>query len=180
MASDSLSSNDKPYWTCRLKRLKCDRLLPTCRKCAISNLQCLGYGQTKLLRWTNSIASRGEMMSKTFDVKKLKTIPPAQHDDVQVWRGHGPNSLSSSWMGMDTSISPSAELLNFQERTTESGHAWRQSQETLQGMRSHPTFDLNCGSLASKNLSTGNVASLTDPGLQDLTPASRNYISYCR
>ena len=166
MAPDSLSSSDKPCWTCRFKRLKCDRLLPTCRKCAISNLQCLGYGQTKPLRWTNSIAGRGKMMGKTFDVKNLKTIPPAQHGDVQIWGVHGPNSLSSSWMGLATSISPSAELLNIQERTTEGGHVWRQSQETLQWMRSHPTFDLDCGSLASENLSICNVASLTDPAFK--------------
>lgn len=69
-------------------------------------------------------------------------------------------------MGMATSISPSAELLNIQERTTEGGHVWRQSRETLEWMRSHPTFDLDCGSLASENLSICNVASLTDPAFK--------------
>lgn len=50
---------------CRRKRWKCDRSLPSCRKCQSSNSECLGYG--KLFIWNRGVASRGKMMGKTFD-----------------------------------------------------------------------------------------------------------------
>ncbi|KAH7153633.1 fungal-specific transcription factor domain-containing protein [Dactylonectria macrodidyma] len=54
--------------TCRQKRVRCDRLLPTCQRCSGLKLRCLGYDRSKALVWTNSIASRGKMMGKkTFE-----------------------------------------------------------------------------------------------------------------
>ncbi|KAE8377603.1 fungal-specific transcription factor domain-containing protein [Aspergillus bertholletiae] len=52
-------------WTCRRRRRRCDRLLPSCHKCDIMQDQCLGYGKDRPLRWTNSVASRGKWMGKT-------------------------------------------------------------------------------------------------------------------
>jgi hypothetical protein len=49
---------------CRRGRRKCDRSIPTCIKCHSIGQVCLGYG--KLVLWTNSVASRGKMMGKTF------------------------------------------------------------------------------------------------------------------
>ncbi|KAL0778569.1 hypothetical protein CaCOL14_004827 [Colletotrichum acutatum] len=51
-------------WTCRQKRAKCDRLLPTCLRCTSLKLRCQGYDRPKKLVWTNSVASRGKMMGK--------------------------------------------------------------------------------------------------------------------
>jgi hypothetical protein len=51
---------------CRRSRRRCDRSIPTCTKCHSTGQACLGYG--KLLLWTNSVASRGKMMGKTFAV----------------------------------------------------------------------------------------------------------------
>jgi hypothetical protein len=51
---------------CRRSRRKCDRSVPTCTKCYSTGQACLGYGE--LLLWTNSVASRGKMMGKTYAV----------------------------------------------------------------------------------------------------------------
>lgn len=179
MAPNSSSNNVNKCWTCRRRRVKCDRLIPTCSKCANSNHQCLGYAQTKPLRWTNSIASRGKMKDKTFDVKKLETNQPARPADLQ-GRDHGSSDLSSAWNGVGSIIPFHAEPLNTQKCATQDGHAWRSSQEMSQWMCSHLTFDFNCGSAASANSSIVTLTPLMEPGLQDLFPVSRKYISYCR
>ncbi|KAK2011734.1 hypothetical protein LZ32DRAFT_324451 [Colletotrichum eremochloae] len=59
-------------WTCRQKRAKCDRLLPTCLRCSSLKLRCQGYDRPKKFVWTNSVASRGKMMGRaTFDTSEL-------------------------------------------------------------------------------------------------------------
>ncbi|KAH7120416.1 fungal-specific transcription factor domain-containing protein [Dactylonectria estremocensis] len=61
--------------TCRQKRVRCDRLLPTCQRCVGLKLRCLGYDRSKALVWTNSIASRGKMMGRTtFEVERLHQV----------------------------------------------------------------------------------------------------------
>lgn len=50
--------------TCRQKRVRCDRALPRCQRCASSLLLCSGYERAKRILWTNSMASRGKMMGK--------------------------------------------------------------------------------------------------------------------
>ena len=63
---------------CRRSRLRCDRSIPFCIKCHSTGQACLGYG--KVLHWTNSVASRGKMMGKTFAVNKTSgTQPIAPH-----------------------------------------------------------------------------------------------------
>lgn len=57
---------DADCYTCRRRRVRCDRGLPTCRKCAKAEHECAGY--KKGFRWVGGIASRGKMMGKrTFD-----------------------------------------------------------------------------------------------------------------
>jgi len=51
-------------YTCRRRRVKCDRQLPLCAKCERTKLECLGY--RKPLVWNKGVASRGKMMGKTF------------------------------------------------------------------------------------------------------------------
>lgn len=59
-------SADADCYTCRRRRVRCDRALPTCRKCAKADHECAGY--KKGFRWVGGIASRGKMMGKsTFD-----------------------------------------------------------------------------------------------------------------
>lgn len=57
---------DADCYTCRRRRVRCDRTLPTCRKCARAEYECAGY--TKGFRWVGGIASRGRMMGRsTYD-----------------------------------------------------------------------------------------------------------------
>lgn len=57
---------DADCYTCRRRRVRCDRSLPTCRKCARAEYECAGY--TKGFRWVGGIASRGRMMGRsTYD-----------------------------------------------------------------------------------------------------------------
>lgn len=60
-------------YTCRRRRVRCDRVLPGCAKCARTQLDCLGY--KKPLVWNKGVASRGKMMGKTFPVP---ATPPQQ------------------------------------------------------------------------------------------------------
>ncbi|KAL2825252.1 fungal-specific transcription factor domain-containing protein [Aspergillus pseudoustus] len=55
---------EKSCHNCRRRRLKCDRGLPSCAKCAWTGQECLGYG--KLFLWNRGVASRGKMMGKDF------------------------------------------------------------------------------------------------------------------
>jgi hypothetical protein len=59
---------------CRRSRRRCDRSIPTCTKCHSTGQVCLGYG--KFLNWTNSVASRGKMMGKTFAVTGASGTQP--------------------------------------------------------------------------------------------------------
>ncbi|KAF8458287.1 fungal-specific transcription factor domain-containing protein [Terfezia claveryi] len=57
---------DADCYTCRRRRVRCDRGLPVCRKCVKAEHECTGY--KKGFRWVGGIASRGKMMGKrTFD-----------------------------------------------------------------------------------------------------------------
>ncbi|KAH8598856.1 fungal-specific transcription factor domain-containing protein [Bisporella sp. PMI_857] len=74
----SLSRSETPCWTCRRRRIICDKAIPTCKKCHQAGRQCLGY--KKPLVWNKGVASRGKMMGKTFeevkeDPKKQKSPP---------------------------------------------------------------------------------------------------------
>lgn len=68
LGQHSAARSDVPCWTCRRRRVQCDRLLPTCKKCEHLERECLGY--KKPLVWNKGVASRGKMMGKDFhDVK---------------------------------------------------------------------------------------------------------------
>ncbi|KLJ11191.1 hypothetical protein EMPG_13522 [Blastomyces silverae] len=64
-----------PCYTCRRRRVTCDRRLPTCQKCNKAQKACLGY--KKPLTWVQGIASRGKMMGLTFDDITANKSPPA-------------------------------------------------------------------------------------------------------
>lgn len=57
--------SESPCWTCRRRRVLCDKRLPSCRKCQQLGQQCLGYKRP--LVWNKGLASRGKMMGKTFE-----------------------------------------------------------------------------------------------------------------
>lgn len=82
-----LDKSEVPCWSCRRRRVLCDRTRPTCTKCHQSGRECLGY--KKPLVWNKGVASRGKMMGKDFeaanvtqiqevrDAKNLRESPPS-------------------------------------------------------------------------------------------------------
>jgi hypothetical protein len=56
---------NKACHNCRRKRLKCDRNVPSCLKCAQRGYECLGY--QSLSRWDQGLASRGKLRGTIFE-----------------------------------------------------------------------------------------------------------------
>jgi hypothetical protein len=76
MGGAAISTNTpmRPCHNCRRNRRRCDRSVPSCSKCHTTGQECLGYG--KLLLWTDSVASRGKMMGKTFAIDTTPETKP--------------------------------------------------------------------------------------------------------
>lgn len=64
---------------CTKRRIKCDRSLPSCKKCEVRRLQCSGYGRR--LKWCRGVASRGKLAGKTFPTAELA---PVQEDNPEI------------------------------------------------------------------------------------------------
>ncbi|KAJ5144047.1 uncharacterized protein N7515_002834 [Penicillium bovifimosum] len=62
----------KGCWTCKKRRIQCDEVHPTCRKCRSRGITCEGYEIR--LRWGAGIASRGKYSGAEKPVKE--SIPP--------------------------------------------------------------------------------------------------------
>lgn len=71
---------------CQLRRIKCDRSLPGCNKCAKRSLECPGYGVA--VRWVQGVASRGKLQGKSIPLRDA----PAATSSLP----HGLNSVLSS------------------------------------------------------------------------------------
>lgn len=51
---------------CNRRRIKCDRSIPTCKKCGLRSLECPGYGLR--IRWDQGVASRGKLSGMKIPV----------------------------------------------------------------------------------------------------------------
>lgn len=71
-------------YTCRRRRVPCDKVLPTCWKCYLAGKECLGY--KKPLTWVKGVASRGKMMGLTFD-----DVAPKKKKGVLARQPHRPS-----------------------------------------------------------------------------------------
>ena len=80
---------------CKQRRIKCDRSLPTCKKCAKRHYSCPGYDPK--LRWANAIAVRGRFKGKKF--------PPSD-------QASGPNTIEhpNSEQGQEASSHTTIEI----------------------------------------------------------------------
>lgn len=65
--------------TCNRRRIKCDRSLPTCKKCALKDLQCPGYGLR--IQWGQGVASRGKLTGKTLPVLEANSTGSVDYND---------------------------------------------------------------------------------------------------
>ncbi|KAG5298007.1 C6 finger domain-containing protein [Histoplasma ohiense] len=168
-----------PCYTCRRRRVTCDRLLPTCQKCDKAQKACLGY--TKPITWVRGIASRGKMMGLTFgNVTAKKSSPAYLGHGVFPPGGNEPaDSLSSGGLGsVQTSLglpcnigclsswSSSLDVSNVVEECPRSGVAfpeWNSSGRCNESERGYnPPIPLT----------------LIDPLFQGLDKISRHYLTY--
>jgi hypothetical protein len=72
---------NKACHNCRRRRLRCDRSLPSCRKCSTNGEECLGYGT--LLRWAEAVAVRGKMAGMTTFDDDTSEQEPCQREALK-------------------------------------------------------------------------------------------------
>lgn len=68
------SRNFDGCWTCRLRKIKCDRGRPRCERCARAGVECKGYGV--VLSWGNvlTVNLRGEMVAEQAQLKGAEKL----------------------------------------------------------------------------------------------------------
>ncbi|KAF2002571.1 hypothetical protein P154DRAFT_618624 [Amniculicola lignicola CBS 123094] len=113
---DGLS--DVPCYTCRRRHVKCDRILPTCAKCAKKGVACLGY--QKPLRWADGVAVRGKLKGKTQPVVDSNAVTIVRnniqlqpHSVMEEAIHFGIHSLADPVTGTAQNESNFMELLNY-------------------------------------------------------------------
>jgi hypothetical protein len=149
---DSLKTSETPCWTCRRRRVQCDRVLPTCLKCKKAGKECLGY--KKPLVWNKGVASRGRLMGKTFDEVKQPTQPT-------------PPTPSETCSHSSMSNAPDEEVEEVVRTDTVLLPTGAQSSSS----QAVATFS---------NMATQLPRILVDPFFRDFTPLTRYYVQYCR
>ncbi|KAL3425540.1 hypothetical protein PVAG01_02331 [Phlyctema vagabunda] len=65
-SQDNPARPAKDCRTCNRRRIKCDRGLPTCKKCNDRDLPCPGYNVP--LKWVQGVASRGKQKGRGFPI----------------------------------------------------------------------------------------------------------------
>lgn len=58
------ASKEPPCHTCRRQRLRCDASKPTCAKCAVRGVECLGYGAQHILWVEPQVQSQKQARDK--------------------------------------------------------------------------------------------------------------------
>ena len=89
--SNDAKSKDPDCRTCNRRRIRCDRSLPTCKKCALKELPCPGYGLR--IQFGQGVASRGKLMGKALPIiepapsstteadLEARSLTPGEHSD---------------------------------------------------------------------------------------------------
>lgn len=176
--------SDTPCYTCRRRRVICDRALPTCRKCHLAGRQCLGY--KKPLTWVRGLASRGKMMGLTFDdvagnqhqhqqkphseniwVERkcnLETCNPCPHTKLRTVQKRGSNQLSPESEG----VAPVTPLSMVSDDF--SGFSSTSPNSPYKG---HEVY------FESENQRRIRPA-LVDPLFHGISHIERHYLSYCK
>ncbi|KAJ9609478.1 hypothetical protein H2200_005805 [Cladophialophora chaetospira] len=95
--------------TCNRRRIRCDRSLPTCKKCALKDLSCPGYGLR--IQFGQGVASRGKLMGKALPI--IEPAPQATLDETLSLRSLTPaeyinpnEEVESRETSLDTGTDP--------------------------------------------------------------------------
>ncbi|CAG7945373.1 unnamed protein product [Penicillium salamii] len=90
---------------CTKRRIKCDRSIPSCRKCTIRGFQCPGYNRIQL-KWTHGRSSRGSkskaprnhdqpLLAASKHERDSSITESRLEDDCQLTGRSQPDSISS-------------------------------------------------------------------------------------
>ncbi|KAH7262498.1 fungal-specific transcription factor domain-containing protein [Fusarium tricinctum] len=159
--SDSITSSNVPVakkacHSCRRARLRCDRSIPHCSKCASRGVECLGYG--RLFLWTGSVATRGKLAGQSSSASVCRL--PKQGESV-----------------MTDDVPPEMQMGSFDTQGLEPG-AWglMASQENQLSVveKAQPWSPPSPPSPTSSN----SPWTLIDPLFQDMTQTQRYYLNY--
>lgn len=153
--------SDTPCYTCRRRRVTCDKLLPTCRKCHLAGKHCLGY--KKPLTWVKGVASRGKMMGLTFD-----DVAPKQR-----------KGKSETGLGIcGASELGSSEETSMVLTPRSSRQSWSPSKfaDDAQNL-DYRNLPVDISSVHADQLFIR--PALVDPVLEGLDRVERYYLSYC-
>ena len=166
--------SETPCFTCRRRRVICDKVLPTCRKCHAAGKQCLGY--KKPLTWVRGVASRGKMMGLTFE----DVAPKKPKGESRAGIGTSRVSVLGSSEERRGGAPPSRSLALVRRP---SGPSWAPSR-TPSWLSDVAQTDGDQNILISSGLvpSTEQLnipPSLVDPVLQGLDQLERYYLSHC-
>jgi len=165
--SDSISSTTvqvakKACHSCRRARLRCDRSIPHCSKCASRGVECLGYG--RLFLWTGSVATRGKLAGQSSSASVCR-LPKQGESDMTI---DVPSDIQSSDMQMGS----------FDTQGFEPG-AWGlvspQENQLFVPNKTKPWSPPSPPSPTSSN----SPWTLVDPLFQDMTHSQRWYLNYC-
>ncbi|KAJ5096773.1 hypothetical protein N7456_007494 [Penicillium angulare] len=95
MSERSVQLPTKDCPTCQRRRIKCDRGLPGCAKCAKRKFDCPGYGLQ--LKWGQGVASRGRLQGQTIPVHEANANASNLNSLVV---GNGRNLSSDFQLGL--------------------------------------------------------------------------------
>ncbi|KAJ5292014.1 hypothetical protein N7478_001265 [Penicillium angulare] len=117
MSERSVQLPTKDCPTCQRRRIKCDRGLPGCAKCAKRKFDCPGYGLQ--LKWGQGVASRGRLQGQAIPVHETNASNSMLvssngrnlSSDLQLGLGSGVNFLRIQPTSPATLLgSPSVDL----------------------------------------------------------------------
>ncbi|ORY07136.1 hypothetical protein BCR34DRAFT_28320 [Clohesyomyces aquaticus] len=114
-------TSDVPCYTCRRRHVKCDKMLPTCAKCAKKGVPCLGY--LKPLRWAEGVAVRGKLKGKSRPVVDSQVVSIVQNtmqfssSSVMQEAAHfGLHATAHSFTDVPTNDAKALELMNYHNK----------------------------------------------------------------
>ncbi|OAX82598.1 hypothetical protein ACJ72_03051 [Emergomyces africanus] len=173
-SAGSQKFSSSPCYTCRRRRVICDRLLPNCRKCGSAQKACLGY--KKPITWVRGVASRGKMMGLTFDdvtAKKnpsVSTVHSSQRTDT------------ISFEGLDSDPEASQRLPGKQSSFGSRYSARSSDSSSVEYLQEDVVLsDRTSSDQSSKDAMECQLlipSTLVDPLFQGLDKISRYYLAY--
>ncbi|PGH35814.1 hypothetical protein GX50_01398 [[Emmonsia] crescens] len=176
-SAGSQNFSSSPCYSCRRRRVTCDRLLPTCRKCDSAQKTCLGY--KKPITWVQGVASRGKMMGLTFDDVRVREPPSDSpvHGAVGLEGFQHAKTVSFGGSGSDQEASSPGNLESF-----DSWHSVRDSDFSGKYQPADMILlDRNSSDQGGKDETDYDLRTpwtLVDPLFQDLDKISRHYLAY--